>query len=139
MKLKALISICFLIFVLQGCALLPGYEPLANLENLGGNRARMGKHLKQKERLYKKLEADLKDGRLKEGAGRQEIISYYGEPVFFRAKEGGPAAGEVLIYRHPTEYFSSDMIYLYLDNKDSLASWEIKPAPLSEQEKESPR
>lgn len=135
-KLKAPITACLLALLLQGCCLIPGYEPLVNLKNLGDNRAQMDKYLKAEEARYKKLELDLKDKRLKEGISRQELLSRYGEPVFSRPAEGQSAKGEVLIYRHPTEYFSSDMIYLYLDDKDRLLSYQIKPAPLAGEEKE---
>lgn len=135
-KLKAPITACLLALLLQGCRLIPEYEPLINLKNLGENRAQMDKYLKAEEGRYKKLELDLKDKRLKEGISRQELVSRYGEPVLSRPTAGQPARGEVLIYRHPTEYFSSDMIYLYLDDKDRLASYQIEPPPLLEEEKE---
>ena len=135
MKLKAAISIYSLIFILQGCCLMPEYAPLMNLKNLEDNRAQMNKDIKEKESLYKKLELDLKDNRLKRGISRQKIILRYSEPVFSRPVESSLGAGEALIYCHPTAYFSSDMIYLYLDDKGNLVSWEIKPAPLAEEEK----
>lgn len=135
MKLKAALGAYFLIFILEGCCLMPEYGPLMNLKNLEDNRAQMNKDIEKKEGLYKKLELDLKDKRLQEGISRQEIIRRYGEPIFSRPVEGPLGAREALLYRHPTAYFSSDMVYLYLDDKENLVSWEIKPAPLAEEEK----
>ncbi|MDI6606168.1 MAG: hypothetical protein QME65_03380, partial [Candidatus Omnitrophota bacterium] len=61
MKLKVAISAYSLIFILQGCCLIPEYGPLMNLKNLEDNRAQMDNDIKKKEGLYKKLELDLKD------------------------------------------------------------------------------
>ncbi len=108
-----------------------------NLKNLGDQRTRMGEYVKKEEALYNKLEQDLKEKRFKKGTPQKNILSEYGQPVFSRVLNDDSGIKLCLIYRHPTEFFSSDIIYLYFDVKEKLASWEIKPAPLAEGKRES--
>lgn len=125
------------IFILGGCCLIPEYQPLMNLKNLADNRSRTERYIEKEEGLYHKLEQDIKKNRLKEGASRKELLRRYGPPVFSRPVDNKTRVKEILIYRHPTEYFSSDMIYLDLDDKEKLCSWQIKPAPLAEEKKQT--
>lgn len=124
-----------LIFILGGCCLIPEYQPLMNLKTLEEQRARTALVIKKEEALYNKLNKGIKENRLKKGASKKDILSEYGQPVLSRVvhdKSGNKKLS--LIYRHPTESFSSDMIYLYFDDEEKLFSWEIKPAPLAKRE-----
>lgn len=135
MPLRSFSIILFLVSFFAGCSLIPEYQPLMNLKNLGDERARTGEGLKKEEGLYNKLKDDLKGGRLKKGKPKKEILAEYGRPVFARAVDDGSGIKLCLVYRHPTEFFSSDMVYLYFDAKEKLIFLEIKPAPFTEENK----
>lgn len=118
---SAFVLASFLFFLAGGCCLIPEYQPLMNLKNLEEEHSRTAEGLKKDEARYYKLVRDLKEGGLKKGAAKKAIFSEYGQPVLSRQN--------TLIYRHPTEFFSSDMVYLYFDSDEKLSSWELKPAP----------
>lgn len=134
--MKKYIAGCILTLLLGGCCLIPGYQPLMNLKNLGDNRSQTAAYLKGEEDRYKKLELDLRNEELKEGTSKEELFSRYGRPVFSRAAEDPAGAAEVLIYRHPTGYFSSDLLYLYLDKEGRFFSYRREPAPLIQEREE---
>jgi len=105
-----------------------------NLKNLGDERTRLGEELKRQEGLYNKLKQDIKENRLKKGVSQKEIISEYGQPVFSRVVDANGEAKFCLIWRHPTEFFSSDMLYLYFDAGNKLVLWEAKPSSLTQED-----
>lgn len=134
LSLKFFLITLFLASILGGCCLIPEYEPLMNLKNLGDDRTRSAEYIKEQEGLYNKLGLDIKEERLKKGTPKKEIFSEYGQPIFSRAIKDESQIKLALIYRHPTRFFSSDMLYLYFDDKDNLCSWEIKPASLDKED-----
>ena len=105
-----------------------------NLKGLSDNREQAGRDLKNEEALYNKLKQDINQKRLKKGTPKKNILSEYGQPVFYRAVNHKNEIKLCLIWRHPTEFFSSDMLYLYFDGEEKLVFWEIKPAPLAEEQ-----
>ncbi len=64
--------------------------------------------------------------RLKQGIAKGKFIRTYGEPVLSK-KTVEPLGEERLLYRHPTEYFQSDKVYVYFDEGGRLTRWEYKP------------
>jgi len=114
MKLLNKIILGVLFLSLAGCS-----PQVNNLISLSESRSQMEAEVKRQEALYLKLKEDIKDNRIKKGFTQKQIFSRYGKPVLI--KPG------FLLYRHPTQAFSSDLVYLYIDQKGVLVSWEIKP------------
>lgn len=114
---------------LNGCSLLRHYEQLMVLKNVGDSQREIESYLKtQAERFYQ-LRKDLHQGTLKIGLSKEELLTRYGEPVLSKKVEGNPQIQQIFIYRHPTNYFTSDKIYLYFDKNNKLVSFEYEPAP----------
>ena len=74
------------------------------------------------------MREDLKNNRLAKGMLTKQILATYGEPILSKEVSDKDSAKEVFLYRHPTEFFSSDRIYLYFDNDKRLLFWEFEPA-----------
>ncbi|OGX45235.1 MAG: hypothetical protein A3G38_00760 [Omnitrophica WOR_2 bacterium RIFCSPLOWO2_12_FULL_51_8] len=127
MAVKIYLPFCLFVFLLAGCALIPGYERIAPLVELGDSRSGIDNRMKEEEQLFLKLEKDARDNRLKKGASKSKIIFRYGEPILAKPVTGREGVKEFLLYRHPFRYFSSSMIYLYFDHRERLVSWEVIP------------
>lgn len=110
------------IFILTGCAA----QGIMTLQRLSLSQQEFEEEVDTQKKSFFLLTEDFKNNRLKNGMAKTEILAKYGEPVFSRAVNDGTQRKEVLVYRHPTEYFSSDLIYLYLNQKQRLCSWELK-------------
>lgn len=118
-------SILFLpiILILAGCAPQGAFT----LQRLANSQQELQGEVDEKEKLFSTLEGDIKNNRLQKGVSKSEIIANYGEPIFTRAVKSQTENQEFMLYRRPTAYFSSDLIYLYFDRQKNLSSWEIKP------------
>ncbi len=117
------------IVLLCGCAKLAHLNELLTLKSLSDDQRQIEIYLKKQERGFKRLCDDVKNNRLKKGELKRAVISKYSEPVL--TKEAGPentGVKEILLYRHPTDYFKSDRIYLYFDGANRLLLWEMKPS-----------
>jgi len=108
----------------SGCFFLP--ESLKTLKSVGDSQDEIEVYLAKQIQLFNKLLIDLKNKDLKLGISEANFIYIYGEPVLSK-KLTQPPGGIKLLYRHPTEYFKSDRVYLYFDQKDNLIRWEYKP------------
>lgn len=111
-----------IIFVLTGCAA----QGIMTLQRLSISQQEFDEEVETQKKSFFLLRDDFKNNRLKNGMSKQEILAKYGEPVFSRVVNDATERKEVLVYRHPTEYFSSDLIYLYLNQKQQLCFWELK-------------
>ncbi len=120
---KSIIAICFSIFILAGC--MQGAMTLKRLQN---SQQELDEEVKTQEKFFFALSDDVKNNRLQKGISKKEILAKYGEGIFAKPINDVTEKKEVLAYRHPTEFFSSDLIYLYFDKEERLVYWEIKPA-----------
>lgn len=118
---------CFFVFLSVGCALIPGYEQVKPLVELGESRSDIDNRLKEDEQLFLKLEKDALKNRLRKNTSKSKILFRYGQPIMSKPVSDREGVKEFLLYRHPTRYFSSNMIYLYFNNKERLCSWEVVP------------
>lgn len=118
--------ICLSIFVLGGCAVTAHYQELVTLKKLNASQKEIEKDLSRQEALFAKLRKDLKNNKLKETMPQKRILEVYGEPVLSKRVESDQLIKEVFLYRHPTDFFSSDRIYLYFNYNEELVSWELK-------------
>jgi hypothetical protein len=120
-KNKIIILLCILF--LTGC------ETLLNLNNLSSNRSALDQYVERQVNLFNKLKNDYLNGHLKQGVSKEAIIARYGEPIFCYADKN-PEIKEYCSYRHPTNYFNSDIIDLKFDKKNKLVVWDLKPAEI---------
>lgn len=123
-KSVALISLFCLSFF-GGCAYITHYEEAQALKSFSDNQGKIEKYIQWQEESFYRLRDDLVNGRLKPGITKGHAISVYAEPVF--CIDVRKNAGERCLYRHPTRYFSTDLIYLRFD-QGLLSSWEFYPA-----------
>ncbi len=124
MRLKFLIISCLVIFCLAGCLFLP--QSIKTLKQVGESQEEIETYLRRQAKLFDKLLVDLKREALKPGIPKNTIIAIYGEPILTK-EVTEPLFSQTLLYRHPTEYFQSDRIYLYFNQKGKLIRWEYKP------------
>lgn len=109
---------------ISGCFFLP--ENLKTLKNVGDSQKEINSYLSRQVKLFNRLLADLKRNALRPGISKERFIRIYGDPVI--SKEiAGPSGNTMLLYRHPTNYFKSDRVYLYFDREEKLLRWEYKP------------
>lgn len=116
---------CLFVVLLSGCAYITHYNELMLLKRFGDNQREIEKYLDTQEKLFYKLRDDVLNKRLVEGMSNKKILTVYGEPIFCRSLESEGKVKETCLYRHPTHYFSSDMIYLDFDINQRLDSWEL--------------
>ncbi|MFA5099415.1 MAG: hypothetical protein WC547_00835 [Candidatus Omnitrophota bacterium] len=109
--------------VLTGCISTRQTKQMIQLKRFGDNRAEMDRFIQIQEDGFSRLQEDFKGKRLAAGTPKRLIISRYADPVYCKSLEGG-FAGEICLYRRPTEFFSSDVIFLYFDKNGDLESWE---------------
>ena len=55
------------------------------------------------------------------------FIRTYGDPVLTVHSDQEASEVETLLFRHPTDYFTSDRVYATFDESGKLISWEHKP------------
>ena len=123
---KRAIALSYILAVcLSGCTYITHYNELMLLKRFGDNQSEIEKCLGTQEKLFYKLRDDLLNNRLAKGLQNKRILSMYGEPVFCRSLESKDEIKQTCLYRHPTHYFSSDMIYLNFDINQCLDSWEL--------------
>jgi len=113
-----------LIFAAGGCAVAQYAEQIRTLQAVDASQQDISKFIKRQERLFHLLLEDVKGGRLKPGITKKYVINTYSNPVLSREITGALGTEEELLYRHPTQYFSSDKIYLYFDSSGKLMRWE---------------
>lgn len=100
---------------------LPG---LVNVKRLGDNQKQIARQLKVQEERFARLKQDIDQHLLEAGLPKQEIISRYGLPIYAKPLYERLHVKEALVYRHPVEYFSRGLIYLYFDQDEKLVTWE---------------
>jgi hypothetical protein len=127
MPKRDIILFYLLILAGAGCAVLRHPQELWALRRLGQSQDKIARYVERQERLFERLVGDVQANKLEPGRSRSEIIKSYGEPVLSRKISGDPLVDTRLLYRHPTQYFSSHRIYLYFDERARLVYWEYEP------------
>jgi len=111
---------------LTGCGCTP---QLSILKGLGDSQKEIERYVAAQERGFYKLSDDIKNNRIKIGLSKKEILSLYGDPVLSKKIEDNPLLKEEFLYRLPTEYFTTNRIYLYFDIEDKLVKWKNNSSP----------
>ena len=123
------IPVYLVIVLLCGCAKVTHLNELLTLKRVADSQKQIEIYLAKQERGFNKLNEDIKNSALAKGQLKRSIIAKYSEPVLTKEPEPESAGiKEILLYRHPTNYFKSDRIYLYFDNGNKLISWKVEPA-----------
>ena len=112
------------IFFIQGCSLLPHYDQLGVLKNLGESQSEIKADVRRQGNNFCKLKTDIDNNRLKRGMSKKHIFFRYGQAVFCKDVQN-KVSKQVCIYRLPGSSFDTGLIYIYFDKKDKLDSWEI--------------
>ena len=115
---------CLILLAMPGCFFLP--ESLKTLKSVGDSQDEISAYLTKQLELFNQLLVDLKGEAVEPGISKKRFIRIYGEPILSK-EVSEPSEGTVLLYRHPTEYFKSDRVYLYFDREENLVRWEYKP------------
>ena len=108
----------------SGCRVLSRTQQLLILRNVSKGQDEIKTYLNKQEALFSKLVEDVKNNQVKKGQRYSQIIRKYGDPVFCQKHN---QYNKKCLFRHPTDYFSSDKVYLYFDSKDKLAKVEYLP------------
>ncbi len=124
MRFRFVLISCLISLSMQGCFFLP--ESLKTLKSVGDSQDEIEAYLARQIKLFNKLLTNLKDEALKPGISKKRFIQIYGEPILSE-EVAGLRGGVKFLYRHPTEYFKSDRVYLYFDKGENLVRWEYKP------------
>lgn len=111
---------------LAGCAFLTHKQQITALKSLGDEQEELEKYVNQQEELFLRLKNDIQNQRLVKGTSKEEILSLYGEPIYCKGALNSNSQQETCLYRHPTRFFSSDLIFLEFDYDQNLSSWEEK-------------
>lgn len=112
---------------MAGCATMSHMDELLTLKSVSDNQRDIDIYLKKQEKGFKKLLEDIKNNQLTKGKSKRSIIQDYSDPILVKKINGEEDVKEILLYRKPTDYFNSDRVYLYIDNKGKLVHWELKP------------
>ncbi|MBN3040925.1 MAG: hypothetical protein JW867_07340 [Candidatus Omnitrophica bacterium] len=128
MKVRFIFYFFLFIFAISGCS---SWQGLMTLKHYGDSQEEINLYVQRQEKLFFKLIEDLKSGKLKAGISKDRFIRLYGDPVLSDIDESSPDA-EVLLFRHPTDFFKSDRVYAYFDQSEKLMSWDYKPYQNSE-------
>jgi len=122
------VPVVTMLFLLEGCVYFTHHEQIMLLERFMANQREIENYLKGHEEFFYKLEDDIKNNRLKKGIAKGEVLFVYGEPILCKDIRKGDSILETCLYRHPTKYFNTDMIYLNFDKDHKLCSWRFIPA-----------
>lgn len=118
----------FCALIACGCTVMKYSEGIGTLQDLSRAGEEIETYLVSQEEGFCRLQQDAASGVFPDNISKTEAIAVYGEPVFSRPVDDIAGAGEVLLYRHPTDFFGSDRFYLYFDSEKQLTSWEHVPA-----------
>ncbi|MDD5246736.1 MAG: hypothetical protein PHS09_05030 [Candidatus Omnitrophica bacterium] len=121
---KCLLLVMPLAWFFCGCTLIEYREQIGVLQNFSESQDEIKQHVNSQAELFKELEKDIRENRVRPGTPKGRVIARYGEPL--RCTRGEDLQ-ETCLYRHPTEYFSSDHVYLYFDREARLYRQEIRP------------
>jgi hypothetical protein len=125
MNRRLLFVFIALITILGGCAFFNKAPQLLTLKRVSNSQKQMERCVEKKKNYLKKLIKDINTNRLKKGITYRRFIKLYGEPVLEKDSDKKNIKKR-LLYRHPTEYFNTDKVYLYFDRLDKLVSWKYQ-------------
>lgn len=116
--------------VLGGCSQVSHVDELMALKAVADEQDQIGRQVKAQDRKFDLMVAEARAGTLESYTDKTKIVRAFGEPIFIRpaSGEGGGEELESWLYRHATEYFKADKIYLYFDTDGNLVRSEYLEA-----------
>jgi len=127
--MKILSLLIIIIFMFTGCAKLKHLPQLLTLKSLGEGQADMDDYVKEQDAKFALMLEDIKKNEIKEHSHQNAIVRHYGEPVFKREITDQDDIKEEWLYRRAVEYFKTDKVYMYFDDKGRLIKWDYIPKP----------
>lgn len=116
-----------IIVAISGCAAISHYQELMTLKRLGKNKEEIDRYVEDQKKRFAVLVLDIKNNVLLPGLSWEYIIQKYGEPVIVKDVTDKTAIKQVILYRHPTAYFTSDKVYFYFSKDKKLIQWQYQP------------
>jgi hypothetical protein len=125
--LLSLWACIFGIFSLSGCAKVQHLPQLLTLKSYSDHGEAADSFVNAANALFEKLKTDIIEQRLYPKTSASQILKTYGQPVHKELVERDGSQFEQWLYRHPTEAFKTDKVYLLFDSAGFLANWEVLP------------
>ena len=110
-----IITQILILFFCSACS-----QPLRTLMRVTKEQDAQAKYISVQEKKFKVLIRDIEEQRIRIGYSKQHCIKRYGEPIRENQEEGQV----VLLYRRPRDFFPSQKVYLYFDQKGLLKKWD---------------
>ena len=116
------------VLLVSGCAKIAHLDELLRLKNYSAEKEREKKFVEGQDKNFERLLAAVKGQGLGRYPDQKSILKEFGEPVFGRKTVKADIPCEVWLYRYATQYFGSDKVYLYFDQKGKLKSYDYLPS-----------
>lgn len=114
--------------LLGGCAKVSHMDQLLTLKGVADEQSRIGKFVEEQDRKFDQMVAEAKAGTLDQYMNKRKFVRAFGEPVVVTMVKEDDRELETWLYRHATEYFHADKIYLYFDDDGNLVRSEFREA-----------
>ena len=126
---RRILTCLILLPLLSGCAKIEHLPQLLTLKSYADYGDAADKYVDQTNELFVKLKGDIAGEHLKVGTASADVLTTYGKPILKEriSARDAAAAQEKWLYRHPTEFFKSDKVYLTFDSVGKLAKWDLVP------------
>lgn len=112
----------FIVAFLAGCSTVSGLD---RIKALSLSRDEQEATIKEQDQKFKQLLNDFSTGKIEKGASKDEITQAYGEPILITELKKDSLAEEWM-YRHPAQFFGSEKIFLYFNDKGELADFKYE-------------
>ncbi len=112
------------VFFINGCTVVKYSDQLLTLKNIGDSQRQINQYIENQKELFALLLYDIHNDLIAADLTEADIKSRYGDPVMSAETSSGTKR---LLYRHPTEYYTSDRVYFYIDSAGTLIRWEYVP------------
>ena len=121
--MKYLLFTIVWVFSLSGCAKLQHMDELLTLKRVADEQAAMAKQVEAQDKKFESLIEAVKKDRIKKYDHEKSVKRAFGEPIFIRERERDNQQLSEWFYRHSTEFFGSDKVYLYFDAEQKLVDY----------------
>lgn len=110
--------------LLSGCAKIQHMDQLLTLKSLADEQTQLNKYTEGQDKKFELLLVEVKAGTLKRYPTKKQILRAFGDPVYARGVLKDGRALESALYRHSTNFFGAEKIYLYFDADGNLVQSE---------------
>jgi hypothetical protein len=110
-----------------GCSVTNNFDEITRLQSYSNNKDRQESGVKAQDQKFEKILAVAKGSGFSQYPDRRSILKNFGKPVFSRWVTKDEIQSEVWLYRHTTQYFGVDKVYIYFDDRGKLQRWDYTP------------